>query len=304
MLAVLVGAPLFALLRLGAEALKGLGEALRAVTIENLVIPAVLLTVCALCWLADVELTPPIVLCAGVAGIALALLCTVRAFVLHARQTSQPSPACGASGYDSANINALWANSVLSIAFLQLPFLVLPVFATVDEIGVYAVAHKLVNVVTALLILLAAVFGPLFARAAASGETRVLGALLRRTQWISCVIFLPFCAVLLSAVAPLSRLFNVPSANLEMYLFILAAGHLVNAATGLSGVLLNMSGAARLETRALIAALLLGAVAAPPVGALYGASGLAVLFSALIAVKNTVSFAAARLFLARGEGPS
>lgn len=299
--AALLGAPLFALLRLGAEALKGAGGALQAVTIENLVIPAVLLTVCVLFWLGGTEVGMPTILGAGLAGIALALLFMVRAFLVQARRAVQAGPAVAHGAHATTDINALWANSVLSVTFVQLPFLVLPVFATAEEIGVYAVAHKLVNVVTTLLILLAAVFGPAFARAAAAGDARALQALLRRTQLISCVIFLPFCAALLLAGDLLARLFNVPATTLELYLFILVAGQLVNAATGLSGVLLNMAGAARLETHALLAALVITAVAAPPVGAVHGAPGLALLLSAVIAVKNSFSYLAARLFLSRGE---
>ena len=211
---------------------------------------------------------------------------------------SSPGPAVPP---DTADLSALWANSLLAVAFLQLPFLLLPWFATPADIGVYAVAHKLLNIVSTLLILLSAVFGPAFARAASEGGAAGLRSLLRRTQWLSCAIFLPLCAVLLLGLEPLAGLFNVPADLLGHYLIILAGGQLVNAVTGLSGVLLNMAGGAARETRALAVSLFIAVAAAPVVGSLHGAAGLAVLFSAVLAGKNLASYLAVSRFLADKE---
>jgi O-antigen/teichoic acid export membrane protein len=218
------------------------------------------------------------------------------------RATSNPSDSASDCLHDRSDINALWANSLLAVAFLQLPFLLMPWYASPDEIGIYAVAHKLVNIVTTLLILLSAIFGPAFAKAAADGGVQGLQRLLRRTQWLSCVIFLPLCAALLLAVEPLALVFNVPSGALWTYLAILAAGQLVNAATGLSGVLLNMAGGAALETRTLAGSLVIAMVAAPAVGAAHGVPGLAVLFSIVLAGKNLASYLAVVIFLSRKDG--
>ena len=80
-------------------------------------------------------------------------------------------------------------------------------------------------------------------------------------------------------------------------LLVLCGGHLVNAATGLSGVLLNMAGAARLELAATAGAFAIALLASPFVGAAYGTIGLAVLFSLAIATKNLLSFGLARHYL-------
>jgi O-antigen/teichoic acid export membrane protein len=191
----------------------------------------------------------------------------------------------------------LWANSILSIAFLHLPFLVLPWYADPAEIGIYAVAFKLVSIITTLLMLLAAVFGPAFAREAATGDAAAVRVLLRRTQWISTVIFLPFMSVLLLAAGPLATLFSLTDGVLLPYLAVLAVGHFVNAATGLSGVLLNMVGEARLELKTLVGSLLFALALAPLVGPLHGAMGLACLFSAALAAKNLASYGLASHFL-------
>jgi len=85
------------------------------------------------------------------------------------------------------------------------------------------------------------------------------------------------------------------------YLLILAAGHLINAATGLSGVLLNMAGAAAIELRALARATLFTILLTPLVGPAHGALGLACVFSGTVAIKNLLSYIAARRYLQQRE---
>jgi len=195
---------------------------------------------------------------------------------------------------DREERRALWLSSVQAIAFLQLPFLVLPAFTDVGTIGVYAVAHKLVNVITTLLILLGSIYGPAFARAAAKADTDRLRYLFRRTQWISLVLFGPAAAILLLASDGIAGLFHVPSQSLHMFMFILVLGQLINAASGLSGILLNLTGGARREWRISLASLGAALLLTVPVGSTYGAIGLAILFSAVIAIKNIASWLAAR----------
>jgi O-antigen/teichoic acid export membrane protein len=298
--AMLIAAPLFALLRLAADALKATDAALLAVTLESLTIPVVILLVCAGCWLSVKPVLTVTLLIAGVLGFALAplgLWVALRRQLAACRRPTRPchSDACPPDG----DLRYLWANSVLSIAFLHLPFVVLPWYADTAEIGVYAVAHKLVNIATTLLLLLAAVFGPAFARASAAGDASKLRQLLYKTQLISAAIFAPIALGLLLAGEPLAKLFSVQPEVLRAYLVVLAAGHLINAVTGLSGVLLNMAGAAALELRTLGGAMLFGIALAPLVGPAHGALGLACLFSSTIVIKNLASYAMAAHYIKR-----
>ncbi len=296
--AVLLAAPLFSLLRLGADALKGADAPLAAVTLENLGPPTLILVTCLACWLLGQPVLTPALLVAGIAGFAVTSLGLWAALRRRlASCTPQISPAPDAQHSEHNDLRYLWANSVLSIAYLHLPFLLLPWFADTAEIGIYAVAHKLINVITTLLILLAAVFGPAFARAAAAADKATLQRLLQRTQLISAAIYLPFAIVLLLACDPLARVFNLESGALRPFLLILAAGHLINAVTGLSGVMLNMAGAAAVELRTLVASALVAVIASLLVGPSYGALGLACVFSGTIALKNLASYGAARHYL-------
>ena len=304
LVATLLAAPLFALSRVGAEALKGTDATLPAISLESLLAPLVILLVSAICWLLAYRLTNMALLLAGLAGFSVTALFLWWALQRRLKEVSKTDAVALPALAFRRDLAALWGTSVLSIGFLHLPFLVLPWYAGTDEVGIYAVAHKLVNIVTTLLILMAAVFGPAFARAAAEADRRELGVLLWRTQWISLAIFTPLVLVLLLASEPLAAVFSVPADTLRAFLLALTAGQLVNAATGLPGVLLNMSGAAELELRALLVSLALVTLAAPLVGESYGALGLAWLFSAALAFKNLASYLLAGFHLMRiGKQP-
>jgi O-antigen/teichoic acid export membrane protein len=302
-------APLFSLLRLYAESLKATGAALAAVTLESLTSPLALLLVCAVCWVAGqavMTLTLVITFALSLAITPVALNQKLKQQMARLPQTAPQNSDVNAASQlaPHADLLYLWGTSVLSIGFLHLPFMVMPLYVETAQIGVFAVAHKLINVITTLLLLLAAVFGPAFARSAAQRNPAEMLSLLGRTQLISTAVFLPVSLALVALAEPLAGLFGEDFGDLQIYLAILAAGHLVNAATGLSGVLLNMAGAASRELSTLVIALIAALAGSAWVGPEYGATGLAVVFSGSIALKNLASYALARnLLIATREQP-
>jgi O-antigen/teichoic acid export membrane protein len=300
--AALLAAPLVALLRIAAEALKALDAPIPAILAESTAVPLALLVAAGLCWSSRQPMTVPVLLAAGLAAYLLApalLYLLIRRRIPNTGSGRRSRARGDAEPAD--DLNVLWASSLLSVAFLHLPFLVLPLFAGTAEIGVYAVGNRLVGIITMLLLLLAAVFGPAFAReAAASG--RALPRMLLRSQLLSSAIYLPLAAMLLLGSSALAGLFNVPADDLHWVLVVLGIGHLVNAATGLSGVMLNMVGAARLELCATGAVCLVTLAASPTVGDTFGYQGLAVLFSAAVAAKNLLSYALALHYLHLHQG--
>jgi len=291
-------APFFSLLRLYAESLKATGAALAAVTLESLTSPMALLLVCAVCWLTGQALITITLL------IAFSLSLVVTPLALHSKLRQQltllppGAPLHGkvksSSTATRGELLSLWGIGVLSIGFLHLPFIVLPLYVDAAQIGVFAVAHKLINVVTTLLLLLAAVFGPAFARQAAQYDAAGMLSLLRRTQLISTAVFLPVSLTLIALANPLGGLFGEDFGDLRIYLVILTAGHLINAATGLAGVMLNMAGAASKELSTLVIAMIFALGASACIGPEFGAIGLACVFSGSIALKNIASYALAR----------
>ena len=175
----------------------------------------------------------------------------------------------------------------------------MPWLVSVDDVGEFAVAHKLVNVITTLLILLAAVYSPRFARAAAAARFDEARRLQRETQYLSLARFTPVWASLLILADPRAWLFSLGERDLLPFLLILGAGQLINAATGLCGVMLNMSGAPQLETRILSICTLLTLVAAVGLGSARGALGIAAASAGGIALRNLASYVMALRHLER-----
>jgi O-antigen/teichoic acid export membrane protein len=306
LVAVVVSAPLFACIRLYSESMKACGSALTSISLENLTPPLSLLILCGTFWLLDLSLEAiTLIACYGT---SLAVMALLMASLLKGR-LKQENQQANNPEYQDARAKErrheqayFWASSLLSIVFFNFPFLILPLFASTDDIGVFALAFKLVNVITTLLLLLAALYGPAFARIAASDDRTALARLLRKTQLFSMALYLP-CVVVCILLAPLlTSVFGEEFAELQYFLLILAAGHLFNAATGLSGVLLNMSGYAGRELMTLLVPLLLGFPLCFYVGPLYGVPGLAAVFAGLIAVKNLASYLIAKATLTTREG--
>ena len=295
-LAVLCSAPLLAGGRVFAEALKALNVPIAAISLENLVLPMVLLFLCALLAAGLLPPTAVILLGGAITGMGLAMV--LLRLRLNRRLGYPTSPAGSKDRARPLRRHEqlfFWLTGLLNIAFLQLPFLLLPWIASPDEIGRLAVAHKLVNIVTTLLILLAALYGPRFALAATDAGT--LRRLLFETQRLSLLLIAPLWLCLMLAADPLARLFSLPDASLLSLLLALGVGQLVNAATGLSGVLLTMSGGARLEFQ-----ILLVSTAASLLLILAGHKNIehvAAAIAAGIALRNLLSFAAARFHIAR-----
>lgn len=295
---ILAAAPIFALMKLYAESLKSTGRAMPAVCIESATSPVALLVLCLICWILDkpavaVSLIVTFALSLAIAFIALRLALRKRVGNLIEIDTIGRRNATVTSSAQT-DLFSLWSGGVLSIAFLHLPFLLMPLYITTAEIGVFSIAHKMVNVITTILLMLAAIYGPAFAIAAGKGDALELSKVLARTQIICSAIFVPLAAILILFANPLAGLFGEEFAELQWFLIILCAGQLVNAITGLSGVLLNMSGSASLELKSLILAITLALAGSLIVGPAYGATGLAAVFSISIAVKNIASYTFAR----------
>ncbi|MEP4486531.1 MAG: hypothetical protein ABJ013_12935 [Halioglobus sp.] len=301
---VAISAPLFSVLRLRAEALKALGAPLPAVSLENLTIPTIILALCAACWSLDWGLQAAALVLANMLGVFLAMVLLRRRLSHNALQQYQPDGDTVLTSYDRVSQRHLWIGGLLSILFLQSPFVLMPLFVSAQEIGVFSLAFKFINIITTLLILFAAVYAPRFARLGADNDGKGLATTLRQTQIACLALFVPAAGCCILLADPLAALFGEEFAQLGAFLLILSTGHLFNAATGLCGVVLNMAGAEKQEILALCCALTIAVIASALVGPHYGAIGLAWVFSASIIVKNLLSYGFAKRLINQLEKTS
>ncbi|BCJ63719.1 oligosaccharide flippase family protein [Polymorphospora rubra] len=149
-----------------------------------------------------------------------------------------------------------WVSSLSSTGLIWVDTLLLGFFGS-DEIGVYNVATRLVTVAIFVLAPINAAFGPYIAYLYHQGRfddvRRSYGAV---TGWI-VRLSLPAFVALLVFPTDLLRIFGGDFTTGAAVTMILAAGQLVNAATGPCGTLLNMSGRVAVNMYDNLAALVL-----------------------------------------------
>ena len=178
-----------------------------------------------------------------------------------------------------------WVSSLASTGLIWLDVLLLGFFANPD-IGVYNVATRLVTVAVFVLAPLNAAFGPHLAHLYHRGEMdEVRRSYAAVTGWI-VRLSLPAFAALLAFPGELLRLFGGAFAAGAAVTVILAAGQLVNAATGPCGTVLNMSGRVALNMADNVATLLLNVLLNLFLIPAYGIAGAAVAWAVSLAVVN------------------
>jgi O-antigen/teichoic acid export membrane protein len=110
------------------------------------------------------------------------------------------------------------------------------------DVAVYTIAQRLLSPAQTISTSTGQMFAPRIAAEDARGDRRTLEAMLKRVTYWNLSLALPIFAVLLLLPGPLLRIFGPAYVHGATALQILAAGQLVNAATGPLGQVINMSG--------------------------------------------------------------
>lgn len=281
------GALVYAGMRLLAESLKAAGATQRGLIAESFTIPLVVL-VFAPALLVAGRLDQVSILWLHLSAVALAfgLALGLWAWVAHRLGPAQGAP----PAVLTHALPPLWGGTLINMLYVSLPILVLPHFATVEELGQFGVAFRLINLVTVILVTLAAIFGPEFAAAYALRDPDRLRLLLRRSQQFSLLLFAPFLIVFTLFGSLVLGLFGEEFRQASLILAIMALGQLVNAATGLVGYLLNMMHHERTEFVILLVTLILMLAGMILGGRLGAVLGVTLAYSGGLMLKNLLSF--------------
>jgi len=113
---------------------------------------------------------------------------------------------------------------------------------TAAEVGVYTIAQRLLSPAQTISTSTGQMFAPRIAVEDARGDRATLGSMLKRVTYWNVALTLPVFAALLLLAHPLLGLFGNTYEKGAAALAVLAAGQLVNAATGPLGQMINMSG--------------------------------------------------------------
>ncbi|MEQ8763926.1 MAG: glycosyltransferase [Planctomycetota bacterium] len=181
-------------------------------------------------------------------------------------------------------LDGQWRSGTMPLLWVELLTLLLPAIPTwllakaisSDAVGVYGVAQTMAGLIAFIAIGFNAALAPRFAAMFAEQRIRDLESLaVRATRWMTVLAAIPFLLFVLFAGSVMT-LFGTDFRVGRMALVILAAGQLVNVASGPVGCLLMMTGHERLMRNTLgltvCVALVSNAVLIPAFG-IEGAAG-------------------------------
>ena len=177
-------------------------------------------------------------------------------------------------------------------ALLSLPVLVLGMFADAEAVSAFSVAFRITSMINTILISLAMIGAPAFARHHRLREYPELRQVERQTRMIAMAVCLPLIAIMLVFPRPLLSLLGGYFASAAGALVILALGQIVNTLLPTQDMMLAMTGHSRILQRInlqqLFVCLLLCATLIPA----FGLTGAAVL-ATICLVQGRIGFALA-----------
>lgn len=284
----------FSVMMVTSEALKGLGRIRDSMLVSGVIYPA---TGLVLIW--------PLVQWLGAPGAAFgysAATLTAAGIGWVLWQRALPDAAHEPASFELGTLwrssNKLWVMSMINSGLLVwAPLFLLGIWGTAAETGLMGVALRVSVLVTLFLTAVNAIATPKFARLLAAGDLALLQRTSRRFALLIIIGASPILAVMILAPRLVMSLFGTDFAIGGTALMILAVGQAVNAATGLSGYLLLVSGNERdLRTSAIVAAVVMLICAFTLIPA-FGLIGAALTSAAPVAVMNLANLALVKVRL-------
>ena len=295
-----ISALCFAILRLVSSSLKALDKVNTAIMLENILATMIVLAVLAIGFsqgYLSAKITADMIIV--VLTIALTLASSICLFccwnALRCKQAqfvTLHSSSWGQRIRQLCNKETLffWGTSVLSIVFLNAPFLLASNSADLHQVGLFAIAYKCVTPITTILLMLGAVFAPKFAIAGNDLNSNDLHVNLRQTQIASLVFYLPVVSVLVFFPDQVLNLFGKEFIDAKKFLYLLIGAQLINALTGLPGVMLNMIGKSHIEFIGTAIFCLMLLIVGYISSEAYGLYGLAICYGLAVSGKNIWSY--------------
>lgn len=273
----LVLVPFVALGDLRGAALKGLRKVIQGQLPEMLLRPLLFLVFLLAAFFGYGEITPA-------AAMALHVVAAILAFVVGAYLLIKALPA-GLSAVQPSYATRDWMRSVIPLSLIagmqvinaQAGILVLGIFDAPEEIGVYRVATQGAYLLSFPVIAISAVIAPQMSRFHSTGDLAALRSVVVLGSRITFTLSVPLAIVFVFfGYEFIKFVFGGGYTTGVFALAVLSIGYLFNAATGMSGHLLNMTGHERRTARGVVAASLLNVIMCFVLIPFFGKDGAAV----------------------------
>lgn len=265
----------FSLMTLVAESLKGLKRFVMAMLVSGVIYPA-----------AGIVLAWPLVATFGPAGATLAYVlatgfaATVGLLAFWRAYPDRAGPGDVAPATLARSAFPLWIAAIINRAVLPwMPLILLGVWGTTSDAGVFGAAARIANQISFFLIAVNTILAPRFSELYASGRLAEIGPLARHFALVTIVATAPVFLLLILRGDLVMALFGPQFRSGGLVLAVLALGQLVSVLSGSVNDVLAMTGNEHaVRNAALVAAMvtvLLAVTLIPPYGALGAAAATA-----------------------------
>ena len=278
----------FMIIKVLAEALKGIRQVNLGLAAETALVPLGALLVLGVLYAYDWDISSQGYLVLHLVLLSLTTLFMFR-LLLRFRHQIKKAQSSELPRLTDRSLLSFWGIGLLNMWFMNMPIILLPQFATAEEIGIYGVAFRLIALASIILVTLASLFGPKFARDFANNDAEALKQGLKQSQLLSMLIFIPMLLVFTLFAEPMLGIFGEEFKAGKEILWILIVGQTLNAATGLVGFMMNMIHKEKQEFYIHLATTLMLMVMIFILGNEYGVIGVALAYALVIVIKNLTS---------------
>jgi len=278
----------FAILNLQAESLKGLKRIRDAMLVQGIGVPMIGLL---LVW--------PLAHVAGVEGVSWGYLAATSLVALLSILAwhNAATPRNNEEALVPYPFHALWVSckplfvtSFMSAAVMPwAPLLMLGLWVTTAEVGIFGAATRLALLLSFLLITLNNVVAPKFAELHTRGDIAALGRLARRSAAMLTVMVSPLFVLLFIFSKEVMMLFGAEFATGGPILAVLLVGQLVNVISGSVGYLLMMSGYEKINRNIIMTAALVQLGLVVILAPVFGGLGAAIASAISVASTNLLA---------------
>jgi O-antigen/teichoic acid export membrane protein len=181
-----------------------------------------------------------------------------------------------------------WVASI-NLVMMWTATLLLGVWGTTEDVGVFGVASRTANLTNFILVAVNSIAAPKFAAFYKQGQMRALGSMARNSSTLMMLWALPILVLFVAAPGWVMKVFGQEFVGGGPILAILTIGQFVNVATGSVGFLLMMTGHEKLARNNIAASAVANVVLNVTLIPLYGVVGAAIATAISLAGLNLMA---------------
>lgn len=280
----------FVAVRILFEGMQGIGLAARGMFFENNLIPLLMIGMCGLLSWQLTNVEPQHVIAVNIGCFMILAFLLYHNVTRHAPKKPEKTIVAPVIG---TGMLAVWASTMLDAAIIYLPTVLAAQFGSLEEVGKFSIAFRLMLVAVSFLVIIRGLAGRHLILAYAANDMKKCKKIAGQMMLYGLVMYLPLIVIFVFFGRELMYIFGKSFNGGEIYLWILSAGQMVYAVFGMMGFVLIVMDRSRVE--AVVAMISVGLLVLMAwLGQSYGVLAVAFAYAAAISIRSLVSYVLVR----------